>query len=408
MYKSKTIELPESVHQVLRVDPNEVSPDALGLDSRKVLKVWLEIEDMYRTGVYPAMAVAIRKNNQLLFHRVLGHQKGNGPDDEGHDEKPPMTLETPVCLFSASKCITAVLIHWLAGEGELDLDQEIGYYLPDFKGAPTGHITAMQLLEHRAGIPAFPEDSDIDALFDPARALKILAQVSPEWRDNRQGYHAVTGGYILGALLERQTGKTLRELVDTLFREPMGLNVFNYGLSAELRERFALNYATGSYFGFFSEKIMRDMVGGTLDQIMSLSNSESFLDSVIPSANFISTAYDVSLFFQMLMDYGAYEGKQILKPAMVETMLMPGGKVVFDRRLKFPVNFNGGFIFGRNPVGAWGINSKYAFGHLGFTNNLVWADPKKNLSVALLTTGNPFLGKHLKHLLKWMYHVSTL
>lgn len=412
--KSSLIELPSNIGDVTEVDPKECSPCMAGVDSDKVQAVCDTFEALYQTGLYPAMSLSIRKNNELLLNRVVGHSKGNGPkESEQEAEKETIALDTPICLFSASKCITAVLMHWLIDQGLCRFESCIGDYLPDFSHSAIGKVTVSQLLDHRAGIPAFPEDVGLEALFDSKRLLRVLSQMQPDNREHRQSYHAITSGFILGALIEQQTQQSMTTLVRTLFQEPMGLKHFNYGLTGSCltgadRVSFAQNYVTGTHLPFASNRYVQDLVGGTLEEVIALSNHPEFLKAVIPSGNFMATSQDLSAFFQMLMNQGVYQGQQILPTSMVKQMIQPAGKEAFDHRLKVPVHFKGGFIFGKNPLGYWGVNSKHAFGHLGFTNNLCWADPKKNLSVALLTTGNPLLGSYLWLLIKWVYQVSIL
>ncbi|HET8705639.1 MAG TPA: serine hydrolase, partial [Pseudomonadales bacterium] len=87
-------------------------------------------------------------------------------------------------------------------------------------------------------------------------------------------------------------------------------------------------------------------------------------------------------------------------------VLDTGGGFEFDRTLNAPMRYSAGFMLGANPVGLYGVNCGKAFGHLGLTNNLCWADPERAISVAILTTGNPVLGPHIPFLLWMMTTIS--
>jgi CubicO group peptidase (beta-lactamase class C family) len=50
-----------------------------------------------------------------------------------------------------------------------------------------------------------------------------------------------------------------------------------------------------------------------------------------------------------------------------------------------------GFMLGAEVVSFYGLRSPKAFGHLGFTNVLAWADPDRELSAALMNNGKPLL-----------------
>ena len=67
-----------------------------------------------------------------------------------------------------------------------------------------------------------------------------------------------------------------------------------------------------------------------------------------------------------------------------------------------------GPMLGSNPVGLFGPMTGQAFGHLGFSNILCWADPERDISVSLLTTGKSVVGTHLPALANLLYQISTL
>ncbi|HEX4871371.1 MAG TPA: hypothetical protein VFV27_03575, partial [Nevskiaceae bacterium] len=71
----------------------------------------------------------------------------------------------------------------------------------------------------------------------------------------------------------------------------------------------------------------------------------------------------------------------------VREAVRPVGRIQFDGMLNLPIRFSPAFMLGENPVGLWGPNCREAFGHIGFMTVLCWADPRRDLSVAILNTG---------------------
>ena len=67
----------------------------------------------------------------------------------------------------------------------------------------------------------------------------------------------------------------------------------------------------------------------------------------------------------------------------------------FDHSLGLPIRFGSGYMLGAKAIGLYGPDTDEAFGHLGFTNVMGWTDPRRELSVALMTNGNPVIGPHL-------------
>jgi CubicO group peptidase (beta-lactamase class C family) len=63
-------------------------------------------------------------------------------------------------------------------------------------------------------------------------------------------------------------------------------------------------------------------------------------------------------------------------------------------------------MLGDDPVGLFGQRTPRAFGHLGFTNIFGWADPERDLSVALLTSGKPIVSLHAIRLVQLLYTIN--
>ncbi|MFP5441903.1 MAG: serine hydrolase, partial [Gammaproteobacteria bacterium] len=98
-------------------DSREVRAGDAGLAADAAERIWQRTEALYRTGENPGISLCVRYRGQVILNRAIGHARGNGPDDDAYAEKIPMQVDTPVCLFSASKAVTAMLVHWLAQEG---------------------------------------------------------------------------------------------------------------------------------------------------------------------------------------------------------------------------------------------------------------------------------------------------
>ena len=133
--------------------------------------------------------------------------------------------------------------------------------------------------------------------------------------------------------------------------------------------------------------------------------------AIVPSANLFATAEEVSRFYQMLLDDGMYshkgQAREIFEPISVHKATQEAAKMTLDKGLFLPMRFSAGFMLGAKPLGMYGLNTHKAFGHLGFSNIFCWADPERQLSVAILTTGKPILGNHVLALPKLMHAISS-
>ena len=131
-----------------------------------------------------------------------------------------------------------------------------------------------------------------------------------------------------------------------------------------------------------------------------------FYKAVIPSGNMVATAGELTAFYQMLLDGGRWNGRQILRPETIQRATMEVGPHVLDRSIGMPLRFSQGFMLGGAPLGLFGQRSKHAFGHIGLANNITWADPERRISVALLVSGIPVLAGNYVALLKLIARIA--
>src|SRR3954465_14068774 len=88
---------------------DEVSPAEAGVDGELVERIWESGVSLYRSGVHPALQLCVRRDGHVIVDRAIGHARGNGPDDGDEVPKVAVTTETPFCVYSTSKGITAMV-----------------------------------------------------------------------------------------------------------------------------------------------------------------------------------------------------------------------------------------------------------------------------------------------------------
>lgn len=358
--------------------------------------IWRAQQRLYRTGMNPAISLHLHHQGEAVYHRAIGYK---------HPELgQPLSLDTPICLFSASKAITALLAHHLVTLGELSLHKPVAHYLPKFGQNGKERITLQQLLTHRAGIARPPKNTPNEVLFEPEQILNLLYEASPVNPGRQQAYHAISAGFVIGHLIETITGKDLNELLDETVRKPMGMKYFTYGLAPEHEP--AINVATGLPSPLL-DRFLEHAVGTDLNTVVDISNAEPFRNTIIPAGNIFATAEETSRFFQMLLNHGEYQGKQIFAPETVARATARTGKgQQLDRSLFLPMEFSAGFMLGAPLLSIYGPGTTEAFGHLGFISIYAWADRKRELAGALLTTGKGLLGAHIPYLLSLQMRIN--
>jgi CubicO group peptidase (beta-lactamase class C family) len=119
----------------------------------------------------------------------------------------------------------------------------------------------------------------------------------------------------------------------------------------------------------------------------------------------VSTADEACRFFQLLLDEGELDGVRIFDPRTVRRAVEASGVLEIDSFLGLPVRYGIGFMLGNAGPGLYGWNAHRAFGHVGFTTVLAWADPDRALSACLMTSGKPFVTPEQ---IRWMQAIYTI
>ena len=378
----------------------ETSPREVGLRRTAVERVWSAVEAAYRTGLYPAIQLCVRRRGAIVLDRALGHAAGNAPGDPPDAQPIPVTTETPFRIYSASKAVTAMVVHHLDDRGLLHIDDRVSDYLPEFAHGARSHITIAHVLCHRSGIPNVPPGAmDLDLIARPEELVRLLAQTPLRTRPGRRlAYHAVTGGFVIGEIVRRVTGQSIRAVLEKDVRDPLGLRWLSYGTAPEDADAVARDALTGMPPLPPFAQVLERALGATVPQVLELAHDPRFLAGVLPSANVVANARDLGAFFECLRQGGQLGGVRVFEPRTVRRATTEQSFWEIDLTLGIPIRYGLGFMLGGRVFSLFGPDTAHAFGHVGFTNMIAWADPERAISAALLTNGKPFLDLHVVRL----------
>lgn len=399
--------LPEDLEAATVVGEEE-GVAGTGVERDAVERIWRATLRLAATGVYPALSLCIRRRGRVVLERALGFTEGAGPDDPPDAAKRIATPQTPFCLFSASKAVTAMVVHKLDEERLLHIEDRVCDHVPEFRGQGKEWITIRHLLTHRAGIPNIPPEAmDLDLLGRPEAVLAMLCDMKRAGRPGRLlAYHAVSGGFVLGEVVRRAAGAPFREVAERLIAEPLGARFLRFGVRPEEISEVAVNAATGPPPPPPVGWILKRALGAGLREVVEISNDPRFLTGVVPSANLVATARELADFYQCLLQEGELDGVRVFAPRTVRHAVSEQAYREVDLTLGIPVRYGLGLMLGDDPVGLFGLHSRRAFGHVGFTNVFGWADPDREIAVALLTSGKPILSLHAVRVLQWMIAID--
>ena len=174
------------------------------------------------------------------------HKKGYGYAN--FEWQIPNTPDVRFRLGSITKQFTSMVIMQLVAEGKLELDDRITTHLSDYRKDTGDRITIAHLLNHTSGIPSYTglpgffanESRDP---YTPADFVRKWASGDLEFEPGLKWAYNNSGYFLLGAIIEKVTGKTYAEALQERIFDPLGMKASGYDLSAPLIPKRASGYA---------------------------------------------------------------------------------------------------------------------------------------------------------------------
>jgi CubicO group peptidase (beta-lactamase class C family) len=297
------------------------------------------------------------KEGAIVLNKSFGNREYSNP-------KSQISNLTSYDLASLTKVIvTTTAIMKLYDEQRLGLDDLVTKYIPEFGNHAKEKITIRNLLLHNSGLPAFKR------LYATCKSsqevLDSVFQTELIYKPGDSTVYSDFGFITLGKIVERISGQTLDEYCRINFFEPLGMKQTMFNPP----ESLWTNIAPTENDSLLRKKLVRGVVHD---------ENAYTLGGVSGHAGLFSTASDLAIFMQMLMNGGSYGGEQYLKPETIQLFTTKQG-TKSTRALGWDTKS----VEGYSSAGKY-FNEK-SFGHTGFTGTSIWADPTRNLFVILLT-----------------------
>ncbi|MGE5432499.1 MAG: glycoside hydrolase family 3 N-terminal domain-containing protein [Syntrophomonadaceae bacterium] len=326
----------------------DTSYDFSGLD--RVMKEGLA------DSVFPGAVLYVGCKGKLIYKNAFGHYT-YGPDAK------PMTTDAMFDLASVSKVTgTTTAAMLLYDEGSLILDKRVADYLPEFNNHGKGNITIRNLLLHNAGFPADKPFYKMYKTHD--EVARDIMNTDLEYPTGTKFLYSDLSMISLQLVIEKITGMPLDQFLKKRVFEPLGMTHTMYNPPKSLRS-LCVPTEVDNYWRM-------DTVRGTVHD-----ENAAAMGGVAGHAGLFSTAGDLSIFMQMILNKGRYNGKQLIKPSTVD---------LFTSRISEQSSRGLGWdTKAVSGSSAGSLFSAESFGHTGFTGTSVWADKTRDLFVVLLT-----------------------
>jgi CubicO group peptidase (beta-lactamase class C family) len=156
----------------------------------------------------------------------------------------PWERDTIVNNFSTTKTMTALAALVLADRGVIDFNAPVSRYWPEFAAGGKAEIEVRHLLGHTAGLPGWTEPVTLTDILDWEKATTLLARQAPWWKDRTvSGYHPITYGPLIGEVIRRATGRTLKQFFAEEIAGPVGAD-YHIGAPPECDDRVSIMIAS--------------------------------------------------------------------------------------------------------------------------------------------------------------------
>jgi len=365
-------------------------PAEVGLNPDKVQALFDRAEREIKEGVLPACQVAIARDGKIGAMQTFGRAV------QGGSEK-PATDATIFVTMSATKAITSAALWILIQEGKLRPEDKVVKYVPEYGTNGKDLTTIEHLLIHTSAIPVAPGGPRDWA--DRKRRLERFAQWRPDHTPGEKfAYHVHANFWPIGEIIERISGRDLRDFVRERIAQPLGLPDLRLGIPAALNGRVADLAWVGQPASDDDYKKLgvtppRAGLSSINEDAVLEFNEPAVRESGFPAGGCITTAADLALFYQALLNDGrSWDGKQIWQPEMLrEARRIRSGDlkkpllgVLANRALGIVIAGGDGKA---NLRGFGRTNSPEAFGHPGFGGQIGWADPATGISFGYVTNG---------------------
>lgn len=353
----------------------------------------IAVDNMVRSAIqqkaFPGCRVLAARDGKVFYDRAFGHL--------AYDSVHPVNLNTVYDLASLTKVVSTTLaVMRLYEQRKIDLDKPLDTYLPMTIGTDKGPLPLRALLLHQAGlkawIPFYKSFYDStrqlsDTIFhvrgDPRFNVEVARDLymrqdfkdtvwnmilrSPLENPGRYVYSDLDY-YFLAAVVEAVSGKPINRYVLEQFYQPMGLKSTGYQPMQFVKPSMV---APTENDLTFRRQLLTAYVHDP---------GAALFGGVAGHAGVFSTAGDVAVIFQMLLNGGVYKGRRYFREETVR-MFTGYGSAISRRGLGFdkpnPSKSDAG------PSGERSSGTTY--GHQGFTGTCAWADPTNGIVFVFLS-----------------------
>lgn len=346
-----------------------------------------KIDDIVAEGLnanaFPGCQVLVAHKGQVIFKKAYGTYS--------YTDNRPVEMNTIYDLASLTKVMaTTLAIMKLYDMGKLDYTDTLSHYLAYLKGSDKESMRIDEIMTHTAGlspwIPFYLKTLNQKDFYHSEWSEEYSVPVcrnmymKAEFRDSLIRYIVKTplrkdksykysdlGFYLLADLVQKLSGMSLDMFVAHYFYEPLALNETCFN---PWQTQFLSQIAPTELDTIFRKQIVHGYVH---DQGAAL------MGGVCGHAGLFSTAEDLAVILQMLLNGGNYDGENYLHKETIKDFT----RYYYPQGCRRALGFDKPSRSGATPCGKYA--SAKSYGHSGFTGTFIWSDPQYDLIYIFLS-----------------------
>ncbi len=363
-------------------------PQEAGIDPRKLVGIDAIANSAIQDGVMPGCQVLVAKDGKIIYNKAFGHHT--------YRKQRQTQLNDLYDLASITKVgATTLALMKLYEQRKFYLNSKLGDVLPLPRSSSLKDIPLKKLMVHQSGLqvymPVSPyllfrdqPNADCDSFFCKNQSDTFSIKIAnsfyfkkeyqqkiwddvvqlPVYRRKRTRYSDVNF-YLLQKVIENIKSRSLDSEVENNFYRPLGLRHLAFNPANKFDKKKLVPTEN-------DRRWRQQLVQGYVHD-----ETAALLGGVAGHAGLFSSAEDLAVIFQMLLNGGTYGGQQFLKPETIR--LFTSRQYGTSRGLGFDKPSS------RNHSAIAQSASSKTFGHTGFTGTCVWADPENDLIFIFLS-----------------------
>ncbi|MFC3562005.1 serine hydrolase domain-containing protein [Pedobacter jamesrossensis] len=371
-------------------------PEDAGLNSNNLKEIDAIAAEAINQKATPGLVVLVAKDGKVIFNKAYGTHT--------YDSTLPDKVTDIFDLASVTKVTaTTPSVMRLFEENKLKLDTNIGAYIPKARTTPMNNIQVREVMLHQAGfIPYIPfhdyvKTADYSRDSSAAFPTKVAdnyyikkgffkdfmwpKMLNSPIKTRGQYVYSDISMYVMKDIVEHISEEPLNQYAYENFYKPLGMQTAGFLPRNRFKPEQIIPTEDDKYF----RKTL--LVGYVHDQGAALAGGVS------GHAGLFSSANDLAIIYQMLLNRGTYGGEEYFKPSTVDMFTSKQSAVSrrglgFDRwdpdtTKHYPSD----------------LASPQTYGHTGYTGTCIWVDPSRGLVYVFLSNRvNPTVSNKLSDL----------